>query len=92
MKELHLFAGAGGGILGGLALGHVCIGAVEIEPYCQAVLQQRQVDGALPNFPIFGDIKEFNGYKFKEKYGQTSSAVMFVFKYLMKVFEDYGKE
>lgn len=70
MKELHLFAGAGGGILGGLALGHVCIGAVEIEPYCQDVLKQRQLDGALPNFPIFGDIKEFNGYEFKEKHGQ----------------------
>lgn len=69
MKELHLFAGAGGGILGGLALGHACIGAVEIEPYCQAVLRQRQVDGVLPSFPIFGDIKEFNGYEFKEKYG-----------------------
>lgn len=70
MKELHLFAGAGGGILGGLSLGHVCIGAVEIEPYCQDVLRQRQVEGALPNFPIFGDIKEFDGYEFKEEYGQ----------------------
>ncbi|MES2366981.1 MAG: DNA cytosine methyltransferase, partial [Pseudomonadota bacterium] len=35
MRELHLFAGAGGGILGGILLGHTCVCAVEIEPYCR---------------------------------------------------------
>lgn len=30
MRELHLFAGAGGGILGGMLLGHTCIGAVAV--------------------------------------------------------------
>ena len=47
MNELHLFAGAGGGILGGIILGHTTVCAVEIEPYCQKVLLQRQRDGIL---------------------------------------------
>ncbi len=45
MRELHLFAGAGGGILGGLLLGHVPVGAVEINDYCRRVLEARQADG-----------------------------------------------
>lgn len=61
MRELHLFAGAGGGILGGLLLGHTPVAAVEVEPFCQEVLLARQRDGCLPSFPIFGDIREFDG-------------------------------
>lgn len=45
MNELHLFAGAGGGILAGQLLGHRCVCAVEWEPYAQAVLVARQNDG-----------------------------------------------
>jgi len=60
VNELHLFAGAGGGILGGMLLGHRCIGAVEIEPYAQQVLLARQRDGILPEFPIFSDIRTFD--------------------------------
>jgi len=60
-RVMHLFAGAGGGILGDLLLGHQCICAVEIDNYCQQVLGQRQKDGMLPWFPIFDDIKEFDG-------------------------------
>jgi DNA (cytosine-5)-methyltransferase 1 len=61
MNELHLFAGAGGGILGGILLGHATVCAVEIEPYCQRVLLQRQRDGILPKFPIWDDVKTFDG-------------------------------
>ena len=61
MRELHLFAGAGGGILGGLLLGHTPVCAVEIDPYCQEVLRARQRDGFLPEFPIHGDIRTFDG-------------------------------
>lgn len=61
MNELHLFSGAGGGILGGMLLGHRCIGAVEIDPYCQSVLVARQDDGTLPPFPIFPDVRTFDG-------------------------------
>lgn len=47
LHELHLFAGIGGGILGGILLGHTPVCAVEIEPYCRKVLLQRQRDGVL---------------------------------------------
>jgi DNA (cytosine-5)-methyltransferase 1 len=61
MNELHLFAGAGGGILGGLLLGHRPICAVEIEPYARKILLQRQRDGHLPWFPIWDDVSSFDG-------------------------------
>jgi DNA (cytosine-5)-methyltransferase 1 len=61
MNELHLFAGAGGGILGGLLLGHRPVCAVEIEPYARKVLLQRQRDGVLPWFPIWDDVTTFDG-------------------------------
>lgn len=59
MYELHLFAGAGGGILAGKLLGFDCVGAVEIESYPRKVLVQRQRDGILPEFPIWDDIRTF---------------------------------
>jgi DNA (cytosine-5)-methyltransferase 1 len=61
MRELHLFAGAGGGVLGGILLGHACVCAVEIEPYRRSVLLQRQRDGILPKFPIWDDVRSFDG-------------------------------
>lgn len=61
MRELHLFAGAGGGILGGQLLGHRCVCAVELEPYAQAVLVARQNDGTFPPFPIWSDVQNFDG-------------------------------
>lgn len=65
MNELHLFAGVGGGILGGVLLGHTTVCAVEIEPYCREVLLQRQRDGILPKFPIWNDVKTFDGKPWK---------------------------
>lgn len=56
---LHLFAGAGGGILGDLLLGHIPVGAVEIEAYPRKVLLARQLDGSLPQFPIWDDVCTF---------------------------------
>jgi len=61
LRELALFAGAGGGILGGTLLGWRTVCAVEIEPYPASVLCQRQNDGILPPFPIWDDIRTFNG-------------------------------
>lgn len=61
MNELALFAGAGGGILGGHLLGWRTIAAVEIEDYPRRVLLQRQADGLLPRFPIWDDIRTFDG-------------------------------
>ena len=61
MNELALFAGAGGGILGGHLLGWRTVAAVEIEDYPRRVLLQRQADGLLPRFPIWDDIRTFDG-------------------------------
>ncbi len=61
MNELHLFAGAGGGILAGQLLGHRCVCAVEWEPYAQAVLVARQNDGTFPPFPVWDDVQTFDG-------------------------------
>jgi DNA (cytosine-5)-methyltransferase 1 len=61
MNELHLFAGCGGGILGGILLGHTCVCAVEIEEYRRRTLLQRQRDGILPRFPIWDDVRTFDG-------------------------------
>ncbi len=61
MNELALFAGAGGGILGGQLLGWRTVCAVEWEPYAACVLAARQNDGLLPNFPIWDDVQTFRG-------------------------------
>ena len=61
MNELALFAGAGGGILGGQLLGWRTVCAVEWEPYAACVLAARQNDGLLPPFPIWDDVQTFDG-------------------------------
>lgn len=61
MNELALFAGAGGGILGGHLLGWRTRCAVEIDPYARRVLLARQRDGMLPRFPIWDDVQTFDG-------------------------------
>lgn len=61
MNELALFAGAGGGILGGKLLGWRTVCAVEWEPYAACLLAQRQNDGLLPPFPIWDDVRTFDG-------------------------------
>ena len=60
-NELALFAGAGGGILGGKLLGWRTVCAVEFDPYARRVLLARQRDGALPRFPIWDDVRTFDG-------------------------------
>ena len=67
LNELHLFAGIGGGILGGIILGHRPVCAVELNPYCRAVLLQRQRDGILPRFPIWDDVQTFDGKPWQGK-------------------------
>ena len=56
----HMFAGAGGGILADILLGHRTVGAVEIEEYPRRVLIERQLDGSLPQFPIWDDVRTFS--------------------------------
>ncbi|WP_229531842.1 DNA cytosine methyltransferase [Klebsiella variicola] len=61
VNELALFAGAGGGILGGHLLGWRTVCAVERDAYAAQVLAQRQNDGILQPFPIWSDVCSFDG-------------------------------
>ena len=65
MNELALFAGAGGGILGGKLLGWRTVCAVEWESYPASVLCARQNDGLLPPFPIWDDVQTFDGHPWR---------------------------
>lgn len=60
-NELALFAGSGGGILGGHLLGWRTVCAVEWESYPASVLAARQNDKVLPPFPIWDDVQTFDG-------------------------------
>ena len=61
LRELALFAGSGGGILGGTLLGWRTVCAVERDAYGAQVLAVRQNDGAIKPFPIWSDITSFDG-------------------------------
>ena len=61
MNELALFAGAGGGILGGRLLGWRTVCAVEWDGYARDVLVARQNDGSLEPFPVWDDVQTFDG-------------------------------
>lgn len=67
MRELALFAGAGGGILEGHLLGWSTVCAVEIDAFCRSVLLSRQQDGMLSRFPIWDDVRTFNGRPWRDK-------------------------
>jgi DNA (cytosine-5)-methyltransferase 1 len=64
-RELALFAGAGGGILGGHLLGWRTLCAVEWNSYARGVLLRRQEEGHLPVFPIWDDVQTFEGRPWK---------------------------
>ena len=61
LRELALFAGGGGGILGGKLLGWQTVCAVEWDAYAAGVLVARQNDGILAPFPIWDDVQQFDG-------------------------------
>ena len=65
MNELALFAGAGGGILGGHLLGWRTVCAVERDAYCARRLMQRQNEGHLPPFPVWDDVRTFDGREWR---------------------------
>jgi len=68
LRELSLFSGAGGGVLGGKLLGFNCIGYVEYEKYCQQNIRQRITDSLLDAAPIFGDIRRFISEGYADQY------------------------
>lgn len=58
---MHLFAGAGGGLLADLILGHTPVVAVEWEPYACQVLRERAADGWFPGLSVWeGDVRLFD--------------------------------
>lgn len=61
LRELALFAGAGGGVLGGKLLGWRTVCAVEWDAYAASVLVARQNDKTLDPFPIWDDVQTFDG-------------------------------
>ena len=61
LRELALFAGGGGGILGGKLLGWRTIGACELDGYAREILFARMRDGSLDRFDIWDDIRTFDG-------------------------------
>lgn len=61
INELAIFAGAGGGLLASSILGWETVCAVELDWHKRCVLTQRQNDGLLPIFPIWDDIRTFDG-------------------------------
>ena len=64
-ESLRSLLAQGGGILGGKLLGWQTVCAVELEPYAAAVLCARQNDGVLPPFPIWDDVRSFDGNPWK---------------------------
>jgi len=68
MRELSLFTGGGGGILGSKLLGWNTVGYVEWNKYCQKIIRQRIADGIFDNAPIFGDIRLFISEGYAEQY------------------------
>jgi DNA (cytosine-5)-methyltransferase 1 len=68
MRELSLFSGAGGGLLGTKLLGWEHLGYVEFNEYCQKVIRQRIEDGILDRAPIFSDIRAFIDEGYADSY------------------------
>jgi DNA (cytosine-5)-methyltransferase 1 len=57
MRELALFAGAGGGLYASILLGWHTVAAVEIDQYARSVLRARQGDGTFERFAIYRDVR-----------------------------------
>lgn len=93
MRELSLFTGAGGGLLGTKLLGFHHVGYVEFNEYCQKIIAQRIKDGVLDNAPIFGDVRAFIAEGFAHSYtglvdvinGQVPAVVEAAFRKLTKL-------
>ncbi len=68
MQTMHLFAGAGGGLLADLILGHRPIVAVEWDKYACQVLRERARDGWFPDLHVWeGDVRLFDPSEYAGK-------------------------
>jgi DNA (cytosine-5)-methyltransferase 1 len=75
VRELSLFTGAGGGLLGTKLLGWTHVGYVEWNEYCQRVIAARIADGYLDRAPIFTDVREFAQSGAAEQYRGIADVV-----------------
>lgn len=61
MRSMHLFGGAGGGLLADLILGHKPVVAVELDRYACEVLRERANEGWFPGLHVWqGDVRLFD--------------------------------
>ncbi|NLH94216.1 MAG: DNA cytosine methyltransferase [Candidatus Cloacimonetes bacterium] len=66
LRELALFAGAGGGIQASRMLGWHTVCAVEWDDYASNALVSRQNhESALEAFPIWADVQTFDGHPWR---------------------------
>jgi DNA (cytosine-5)-methyltransferase 1 len=75
MRELSLFTGAGGGLYGSILLGWTTVCAVEVDPYRRKVLEQRQRDGVFGEFPIYEDVRRFDGREWRGRVDVVTAGV-----------------
>lgn len=61
MNELALFTGRGGGLLGTRLLGFRPVCGVELDPGARGNVLARQDDGCLEPFPVWDDVRTFDG-------------------------------
>lgn len=61
MNELALFAGGGGGSLGGKLSGFRTVCYVEWDEDCRGVIERRIEEGLLDDAPIWDDVQTFDG-------------------------------
>ena len=70
MNTMHLFAGAGGGLLADLILGHEPIVAVEWDKHACQVLRERAADGWFPGLRVYeGDVRLFDPSEYAGQVG-----------------------
>lgn len=67
LNELALFAGGGGSILASKLLGWNTVCAVEIDAGARRILLDRQRDGVIDRFPIWDDVRTFDGNPWRGK-------------------------
>ncbi len=69
VRELGLFAGAGGFVLAAILLGWRPVGYVEIDEWCCGTLGRRVDDGTYPAAPVLNcDVRDFVRYDFAQDY------------------------
>lgn len=62
---MALFAGGGGGLLASRRLGWRTVCAVEVDPFARSLLIKAQKHGHLERFPIWDDVKTFDGNEWR---------------------------